>query len=91
MEDEKIFLKLDKIAKKMFTKELIKLIIEEKYISLDDNPRKDWGADSLDEYEMLYKIEEEFGITISDGDPRLREIETVQEMMDYLKNNYQLS
>ena len=44
--------------------------------------RKDLGADSLDTYELVYAIEEETGITISDD--MANEFETVGDAVRYL-------
>ena len=52
-----------------------KLNIDPAKITMDANFRKDLGADSLDTYELVYAIEEETGITISDD--MANEFETV--------------
>ena len=49
------------------------------------NSKIDFGMDSLDRYELNYLIEEEFKIFLNEGDPRLLEIGTMREMIDYLK------
>ena len=49
---------------------------------MDANFRKDLGADSLDTYELVYAIEEETGITISDD--MANEFETVGDAVRYL-------
>lgn len=59
-----------------------KLNIDEKKITLDANFRKDLGADSLDTYELVYAIEEELGVTISDD--MANEFETVGDAVRYL-------
>lgn len=59
-----------------------KLSIDEKKVTLDANFRKDLGADSLDTYELVYAIEEELGITISDD--MANEFETVGDAVRYL-------
>ncbi len=59
-----------------------KLSIDEKKVTLDANFRKDLGADSLDTYELVYAIEEELGVTISDD--MANEFETVGDAVRYL-------
>ncbi len=59
-----------------------KLNIDEKKITMDANFRKDLGADSLDTYELVYAIEEELGVTISDD--KANEFETVGDAVSYL-------
>lgn len=59
-----------------------KLNIEPAKITMDANFRKDLGADSLDTYELVYAIEEETGITISDD--MANEFETVGDAVRYL-------
>ena len=49
---------------------------------MDANFRKDLGADSLDTYELVYAIEEELGVTISDD--MANEFETVGDAVRYL-------
>ncbi len=43
----------------------------------------DLGADSLDTEELMMTMEEEFGVTIPDGEAE--KITTVQEAIDYIK------
>ncbi len=43
----------------------------------------DLGADSLDTVELVMTLEEEFGVTIPDGEAE--KITTVQEAIDYIK------
>ena len=59
-----------------------KLNIDSAKITMDANFRKDLGADSLDTYELVYAIEEETGITISDD--MANEFETVGDAVRYL-------
>ena len=59
-----------------------KLNIDSAKITMDANFRKDLGADSLDTYELVYAIEEETGITISDD--MANEVETVGDAVRYL-------
>ena len=44
--------------------------------------RKDLGADSLDTYELVYALEEETGVTISDDEAN--SFETVGDAVKYL-------
>ena len=59
-----------------------KLSIDPAKITMDANFRKDLGADSLDTYELVYAIEEELGVTISDD--MANEFETVGDAVRYL-------
>ena len=59
-----------------------KLSIDPAKITMDVNFRKDLGADSLDTYELVYAIEEELGVTISDD--MANEFETVGDAVRYL-------
>ena len=59
-----------------------KLGVEPAKVTMDANFRKDFGADSLDTYELVYAIEEETGITISDD--MANEFETVGDAVRYL-------
>ncbi|MBO8469261.1 MAG: acyl carrier protein [Spirochaetes bacterium] len=59
-----------------------KLGIDPDKVTMDANFRKDLGADSLDTYELVYAIEEETGITISDD--MANEFETVGDAVRFL-------
>lgn len=59
-----------------------KLGVSESKITMSASFRKDLGADSLDTYELVYAIEEETGITISDD--MANEFETVGDAVKYL-------
>ena len=61
-----------------------KLNIDPAKITMDADFRKDLGADSLDTYELVYAIEEETGITISDD--MANEFETVGDAVKYLSS-----
>ena len=50
----------------------------------ESNFKDDLNADSLDLFEMIMAIEEEFGVEIPSDD--LDAIATVQDVMDYLKD-----
>ena len=59
-----------------------KLGIEPEKVTMEASFRKDLGADSLDTYELVYAIEEETGITISDD--MANEFETVGDAVRLL-------
>lgn len=59
-----------------------KLGVSEAKVTMSASFRKDLGADSLDTYELVYAIEEETGITISDD--MANEFETVGDAVKYL-------
>ena len=66
------------------------LIVEQLGVSLDEvvptaSFVDDLGADSLDLVEMIMMLEEEFGGEIPDEDAE--KIQTVQDVIDYIKNN----
>lgn len=66
------------------------LIVEQLGVSLDEvvptaSFVDDLGADSLDLVEMIMMLEEEFGGEIPDEDAE--KIQTVQDVVDYIKNN----
>lgn len=60
-----------------------KLGIDPAKVTMDASFRKDLGADSLDTYELVYAIEEETGITISDD--MANEFETVGDAVKFLE------
>ena len=59
-----------------------KLSVDPAKVTMEASFRKDLGADSLDTYELVYAIEEETGITISDD--MANEFETVGDAVKYL-------
>lgn len=59
-----------------------KLSVDPSKVTMDASLRKDLGADSLDTYELVYAIEEETGITISDD--MATEFETIGDAVKYL-------
>ena len=66
------------------------LIVEQLGVSLDEvvptaSFVDDLGADSLDLVELVMMLEEEFGGEIPDEDTE--KIQTVQDAIDYIKNN----
>lgn len=58
--------------------------IEAAEVKAESNFKDDLNADSLDLFEMIMAMEEEFGVEIPSDD--LDQIATVQDVMDYLKN-----
>ncbi|MEY8332531.1 acyl carrier protein [Lachnospiraceae bacterium 47-T17] len=58
--------------------------IEAGDVSADSNFKDDLNADSLDLFEMIMAMEEEFEVEIPSDD--LEQLQTVQDVMDYLKN-----
>ena len=66
-------------------KEIIaeQLSVDESEIELSSNFKDDLGADSLDLFELVMSMEEEFGVEIPSED--LEKIPTVGDVIDYLK------
>lgn len=58
------------------------LNVEEADIKETSSFKDDLGADSLDLFELVMALEEEFGVEIPSED--LEKIATVQDVMDYL-------
>jgi len=84
MEDKEILEKLERILRDQLE------LDETTEITLDTNFRKELGVDSLDEYELLYEVEDEFNISLPEYDERVTEIRTMRDIADYLKQNYKL-
>jgi len=61
-----------------------KLEVEEGKITMDASFHQDLGADSLDTYELVYAIEEEFNIKIEDE--KANEFETVKDAYEFIKS-----
>ena len=53
-------------------------------IGLDTSFKDDLGADSLDLFELVMALEEEYGLEISAEE--LSDVETVGDIIEYLKN-----
>lgn len=70
---------LDKI-KKIIAEQLN---VQESEIQLNSSFKEDLGADSLDLFELVMAIEEEYEVEIPSDD--LASIETVEGIMNYLK------
>ena len=60
------------------------LSVDADSIQADSNFKEDLGADSLDLFELVMALEEEFGVEIPSED--LESIATVNAVMEYLKN-----
>ena len=60
------------------------LSVDADSIQADSNFKEDLGADSLDLFELVMALEEEFGVEIPCED--LESIATVNDVMEYLKN-----
>ena len=56
---------------------------DEAEIKAESSFKDDLGADSLDLFELVMALEEEYGVEIPSED--LENIATVQEIIDYLK------
>ena len=59
--------------------------VEADSITLDTNIKEDLGADSLDLFQMVMALEDEYGIEIPTEE--LNSIETVADVINYLKSN----
>ena len=58
--------------------------IDEDDIKLESNFKEDLEADSLDLFELVMALEEEYGVEIPSED--LEKIATVTDIIEYLKN-----
>ena len=59
--------------------------VEKEEVTLEAKFMDDLGADSLDLFELVMSIEEEFGISIPNEE--LNNIITVQNALDYIESN----
>ena len=59
------------------------LDVEPEIVTIDAHFSNDLGGDSLDGYEMIYKIEEELGITIPDE--KALSFKTIQDAIDFIE------
>ena len=68
-------------------KEIIaaQLGVEEDQITPDTSFKEDLGADSLDLFEMVMALEENYGIEIPTDD--LGQLETVADVIDYIQSH----
>lgn len=60
------------------------LDVEEDKISLDSKIKDDLGADSLDLFELISKIEDELDVTIEEED--YSKLITVKDIVDYIES-----
>ena len=67
-------------------KEIIaeQLSVDESEIALETSFKDDLGADSLDLFELVMSLEEEYDVEIPSDD--LTELNTVEDVINYLKN-----
>lgn len=67
-------------------KEIIaeQLSVDESEIALETSFKDDLGADSLDLFELVMVLEEEYDVEIPSDD--LTELNTVEDVINYLKN-----
>ena len=67
-------------------KEIIaeQLSVDESEIALETSFKDDLGADSLDVFELVMALEEEYDVEIPSDD--LTELNTVEDVINYLKN-----
>jgi acyl carrier protein len=70
------------MLEKLITIVAEQLNVEEKEITLETNFKADLGVDSLDLFEMVTAIEEEYDLEIPAED--LEEMTTVKAVIDYL-------
>lgn len=57
--------------------------VEEEKITLDANITKDLGADSLDVFELIMALEEEYGVEIPAEEAE--EMSTLGDLIEYMK------
>jgi acyl carrier protein len=82
MEDKELFARLEGIVRE-------KLEINEKRpITPEMNFKIDLGADSLDSYEIAYKVEDELKAHIPDEN--IPELENIKDYMNYLRKTEQI-
>ena len=62
------------------------LNVEEEEVRPETDFRKDLGADSLDLFELVSALEEEYDVEIPSEE--LEKLNTVQAVVDYLEENY---
>ncbi len=59
------------------------LNVNEDEIKLESNFKEDLGADSLDLFELVMALEEEFGVEVPSED--LEKLATVSDVVEYMK------
>ena len=62
--------------------------VDEDEISMESNFLQDFGADSLELIDLIMALETEFDIEVPEED--IEEIETVADVVSYLKNHTDL-
>lgn len=62
-----------------------KLFVDEEKVVEGANFMSDLGADSLESVELMMTFEEDFGIEIEAA--AIEKIQTVRDVVDYIKNN----
>jgi acyl carrier protein len=77
MEEIRMFEKIAEILEE-------ELDVEKEDIKLDSKIKDDLGADSLDLFELINKIEDEFGITIDEED--YAKLVVVEDIIKYIEN-----
>ena len=78
---------MEDIASKVISIIVYKLGAEESEVTPAASFKNDLGADSLDTVELIMEFEKEFNITIPDD--VAEKISTVQDAIDYIKENVQ--
>ncbi|ONI38708.1 acyl carrier protein [Candidatus Epulonipiscium fishelsonii] len=61
-----------------------KLSVDESEVTMQSNFKDDLEADSLDLYEIIMSLEDEFGVTIQNED--LEDIKTVSDAVKYIED-----
>ncbi len=74
---------------KMVQKEVIAIVsdvlgVDENTIQLNQSLVKDLSADSLDVTELIISIEEHFNVSVTISDKELAEIDTVQDLVNFV-------
>ena len=80
IDNDDIFKRVRKILSRMMK-------LKESAITLESHLRDDLGVDSVDIWEIITKMEEEFGIEVEEGDAR--GVNTVQDIVSYVKGKMQ--
>ncbi|MBN2651658.1 MAG: acyl carrier protein [Spirochaetales bacterium] len=62
-----------------------KIEVDESQVTMEASLMQDLGADSLDTYELVFGIEEEFGITVPED--LAAEVQTVGDIVKFLEAN----
>lgn len=75
---------MDELLEKMRNLVVEKLDIDPAKVTMDATFRNDLAVDSLDLYELVYAIEEEFGVSIPDE--KANEFETVGDVYEFIKS-----